>query len=188
MNLPKDGTNQLPKAGFDWITLNVIFQGRKGLNLPLFSNFDTYCPFIQNLFWWQWTVKRRIWLNHSKGHCQGQKGQVWLILTYLFILISSIEVLTKCIASCSFSEVILVLFPNFNCVDWSERLFSRSERSNLGLCYLFRPISQKRCMMWPMFVWNTLYKVIYDLSGGLWPWITFKGQIKVIDLSSGCVS
>ena len=28
----------------------VIFQGWKGLNLPLFSNFDTYCPFIQNLF------------------------------------------------------------------------------------------------------------------------------------------
>ena len=50
MNLPEDGTNQLPKAGFDLITLKVIFQGRKGLNLPLFSNFDTYCPFIQNLF------------------------------------------------------------------------------------------------------------------------------------------
>ena len=49
MNLPEDG-NQLPKAGFDWIALKVIFQGRKGLNLPLFSNFDTYCPFIQNLF------------------------------------------------------------------------------------------------------------------------------------------
>ena len=43
------GTNRLPKAGFDWIDLKVIFQGRKGLNLPLFSNFDTYCPFIQNL-------------------------------------------------------------------------------------------------------------------------------------------
>ena len=49
MNLPKDGTNQLPKAGFDWIALKVIFQGRKGLHLPLFSNFDIYCPFIQNL-------------------------------------------------------------------------------------------------------------------------------------------
>ena len=37
-----DGTNQLPKAGFDRIALKVI--------LPLFSNFDTSCPFIQNLF------------------------------------------------------------------------------------------------------------------------------------------
>ena len=46
----KDGTNQLPTAGFDWIALKVIFQGRKGLNFLLFSNFDTYCPFIQNLF------------------------------------------------------------------------------------------------------------------------------------------
>ena len=84
MNLARDGTNQLPKAGFDWIALMVIFQGRKGLTLPRFSNFDTYCPFIQNLFsnvssilawtspgWWQQTVMRRIWLNHSKGHCQG---------------------------------------------------------------------------------------------------------------------
>ena len=50
MNFPRDGTNQLPKAGCDWIALKVIFQGRKGLNLRLFSNFDTYYPFIQNLF------------------------------------------------------------------------------------------------------------------------------------------
>ena len=57
--------------------------------------------------WWQWTVKRRIWLNHSKGHCQGQKGPVWFIFTYLCILISSIEMLPKCIASCSFSDVII---------------------------------------------------------------------------------
>ena len=49
MNLPRDGTNELPKTGFDWIALKVTVQGRKGLNLPLFSNIDTYCPFIQNL-------------------------------------------------------------------------------------------------------------------------------------------
>ena len=131
MNLPKDGTNQLPKAGFDWIALKVIFQGRKGLNLPLFSNLTLIVklfiiwPVTFSLFWheaspgwWQWTVKRRIWLNHSKGHCQGQKGPVWLIFPYFYILINSIEVLPKCIASCSFSEVILVLFSNFNDVDW----------------------------------------------------------------------
>ena len=28
MNLPKDGTNQLPKAGFDWIAPKVIFISR----------------------------------------------------------------------------------------------------------------------------------------------------------------
>ena len=44
MNLSKDGTNQLPKAGFDYIALKVIFQGRKGLNLLLFSNFDMKLP------------------------------------------------------------------------------------------------------------------------------------------------
>ena len=68
MNLPEDGTNQLPKAGFDWIALKVIFQGRKGLNLPLFSNFDPYCPFIQNLFGnffsiLAWSFPRMVMMN-----------------------------------------------------------------------------------------------------------------------------
>ena len=45
------------------------------------------------------------------------EGQVWLVFTYISILIRSIEVLPKCIASCSFSEVIIVLFSNFNGVD-----------------------------------------------------------------------
>ena len=53
-----------------------------------------------------------------KVHFQGQKGQVWLIIfSYFSLLISSIEVLTKFIASSSFSKVILVLFSNFNGVD-----------------------------------------------------------------------
>ena len=67
MNLPQDGANQLPKAAFDWIALKVIFQGRKGLNLPLFSNFDT-CPFIQNLFSnifsiFAWSFPRMVKMN-----------------------------------------------------------------------------------------------------------------------------
>ena len=36
-NLPKDGTNQLPKAGFDWIAVKVLFQGRKGQILAFFT-------------------------------------------------------------------------------------------------------------------------------------------------------
>ena len=51
-------------------------------------------------------------IDHSKGHCQGQKGHVWLIFTHFSILISSIEVLPKCIASCSFyccSQILMVL-------------------------------------------------------------------------------
>ena len=198
MNLPRDGTNQLPKAGFALMALKVIFQGWKGINLPFLSNIDTYCQFTQKpLFWheaspgsWRRTVKRHIWLSHSNGHCQGQKGQVWLIFTHLTILISSIEVLPKCISSCSYSEVILVLFSNINGVDWLQRLFSRSERSNLDLCYLFRPISQKGCMLWPMFVWSTYTKSLWSFSWpcDFWPWITLKGQIKVTDLSRGCVS
>ena len=71
MNLPNDGTNQLPKAGFDWIALKVIFQGRKGLNLPLFSNFDIYCPFIQILFSnfffiLAWSFPRMVTMNCEK--------------------------------------------------------------------------------------------------------------------------
>ena len=182
MHLPSGGNNQLHRAGFDWIALKVICQGQKGL----ICHFSTILTFFVYLFkicyvtvflcwhetfpgWWQWTVKRRILLNHSKGHSQGQKGQVWLIFTYLSILICSPEVLPKCIVLCSFSGVILVLFSNFNGVDRFQRLFSRSEMSNLDLCYLFRPISKKRCMVWPMFVWNTCMKsyMIYQLT--LWP-------------------
>ena len=62
MNLRKDGTNQLPKAGFDWIALNVIFQGRKGPNLPLFSNIDIYCPFIV-FFILAWSFPRMVTMN-----------------------------------------------------------------------------------------------------------------------------
>ena len=113
--------------------------------------------------WWRWTVKRRIWLNHSKGHYQGQKGPVWLIFTYFSILFSSIKVLPKCITSCCFSEVILVLFLYFNGVIFKVR------KVHLDLCYLFRPISHKRCMLWPMFVLNTYTKsyMIFQLT--LWP-------------------
>ena len=68
-------------------------------------------------------------------------------ITHFSILISSNEVLPKCIASYSFSEVILALFSNCNGVDRLERLFSRSKRSNLDPCDLFRPISQTRCML-----------------------------------------
>ena len=38
MNLPKDGTKPLDKDEFDWITLNVIFQGQKDKKIvPLLS-------------------------------------------------------------------------------------------------------------------------------------------------------
>ena len=49
MNLSKDGTKPLDKDGFDWIALNVIFQGQKGIHMSLYSHFDTYCLFILRL-------------------------------------------------------------------------------------------------------------------------------------------
>ena len=201
MNLPWDGTNQLPKAGFDWIALKVIFQGQKGLILPLLSNLDTYCPFIPNLFcnfslfWheaspgsWQRSVKRRISLNHSKGHCQGQKCQVWLIFTHLTILISSIEVLPKCIASCSFSEVILVLFSNFNGVFFKVRKVQFGPLLSIGL-YLGQYLRTGACCeqcLYEAHIQSHIWSFSWPCD--FWPWITLKGQIKVTDLSRGCVS
>ena len=111
--------------------------------------------------WWQRTAKRRIWLNHSEGHCQGQKGQVWLIFTHFSVIISSIEVLPKCIASCSFSEVILVLFSNFNGVDW----FLPGQKGPIWtfVIYLVQYLRNGACPVTNVCM-KFIYKVIYDLS------------------------
>ena len=43
--LQKEGTNELPKDGFDWITLlKVIFQGPKGLKKVKFGCFCYFLP------------------------------------------------------------------------------------------------------------------------------------------------
>ena len=95
------------------------------------------------------------WLNHSKCHCQGQKGQVWLIFTYFSILISSIEVLPKCIVlhyvasqrwSWCCSQILIVLID-------SNDYFQGQIGPIWTICYLFRL----------MFIWGTYTKVIYDL-------------------------
>ena len=176
MHLPKYGTNQLPKAGFDWIALRVIFQGRKVIHFSLFSNFDTYCLFIQNLFSnffsiLAWSFPRMVTMNLWRDrfdwitHCQGQKGQVWLIFTYFAILISSIEVLLKVIfkvRQVKFGPFVIYLcqyLRNDACCD--QCLYEAHIESH---------------------IWS------FRCPCDLWPWITFKGQIKVTDLSSGCVS
>ena len=120
--------------------------------------------YIYNTVWNDANWNKLIdWL--IKGHCQGQKGHVWLIFTHFSILIISIEVLPKCIASCSFSEVILVLFSNWFIL---KVIFKVRKVQFEHFFYLFRPISQKRCMLWPMFVWSTYTKsyMIFQLT--LW--------------------
>ena len=64
------------------------------------------------------------------------------------------------------------------------KVIFKARKVHLDLCYLFRPIFHKRCMLWPMFVstYTKSYK-IFQLT--LWPLINFKGQIKVTDLSRG---
>ena len=89
MNLPKDSTNQLLKARFDLIALKVIFKDWKIIIIIIII-----------------TIKVIAMVRKSS-----------LANFHIFLLISSNEVLPKCIASCSFSEVILVLFSNFNGVD-----------------------------------------------------------------------
>ena len=118
-------------------------------------------------------MKRTVWLNYSKGHCQGQKGHVWLIFTHFSILIGSIEVLPKCIASCIFSEVILVLFSNFNGVIFKMVDFKGYFQDQKGAIwtfviylgqYLRNGAWWKGKSRWPMFFMKHIYKVIYDIS------------------------
>jgi hypothetical protein len=70
-------------------------------------------------------------------------------------------------------------------------LYARPERSNLDLCYLFRLIYQKQCMLWPKFyethieshIWS--FRLLHDL----WLWMTqLKGEMKVTEFSRGCIS
>ena len=50
MKLPKEGADGLPKDGFDWITLKVIFQGSKGPKKVKFGCFATFCQFAPKRF------------------------------------------------------------------------------------------------------------------------------------------
>ena len=47
MKLPRDGTNELSKDGFDWITLKVIFQGPNGRERVKCGCFVTFGQFSQ---------------------------------------------------------------------------------------------------------------------------------------------
>ena len=73
--------------------------------------------------------------------------------------------LPKCIASFSFSGVILVLFSNFNGVDSFKGYFQLSLLS----IYQFMPIYQKRCMLWPIFICSTYTKSYMIIQFTLWP-------------------
>ena len=50
MKLPKEGADGLPKDGFDWVTLKVIFQGLKGPKKVKFGCFATFCQFSQKRY------------------------------------------------------------------------------------------------------------------------------------------
>ena len=49
MKLPKNGTNQLPKEGFDWIILKFILKGPKGPKKVKLGYFATFWKLSQNM-------------------------------------------------------------------------------------------------------------------------------------------
>ena len=93
-------------------------------------------------------------MNHSEGHCQGQKGQVWLIFTHFSVLISSIEVLPKCVASCC-SQILMVLIDFFK--------VRKVQFSTLNVIYLGQYLRNGACCDQCLYEVHK-YKVIYDLS------------------------
>ena len=123
-------------------------------------------------------MKRQIWLKHSKSHFQCRKCQVWLIFTYLSILISGIGVLPKCIASWSYccSQILMALVylkGYLQCqkgLIWTLVIYLGQYIRN-GAWYdqcLYVAHIQSH-------IWS--FSLCYDP----WPWITLKGRIKVTD-------
>ena len=137
-------------------------------------------------------MKRRIWLNPSKGHSILPRSETSRLahFSHFSILISSIEVLPKCIASCSFSEVILVLFSNFNGVGHDFKGYFQGQKGPIWtfVIYLGQYLRNGACCDQCLYE-EHIQSHIWSLSWpcDLWPWITFKGQIKVTD-SQGVVS
>ena len=94
---------------------------------------------------------RWIWLNYLKCHFQGRKGQVWPIFPSISILLSSNEVL-----------------PHIYCIMCETKTYPKiwklwnhfQGQKYMDLCDFSETvlISQKRCMIWPMSLWNTYTK------------------------------
>ena len=95
--------------------------------------------------------------NYLKGHFQGQKGQLWSIFPQLLILYSSNKMLTNPVLKYERCGITLNVICKFKKVQFGD---------------LFQLVSQKRCIIWPMFVSNTYTKSIYNLSVYIWPQMT----------------
>ena len=153
MKLPKKGTNELSKDGFDWITLKVIFQGPKGLKRVKFGCFATLANFLKSC-----------------------------LITFLYFILNVIfkvgkvrfgpfshnySVVKKCcpnvlhhVASLLWNQSCPKIWKLWN---HSKGPFQGSERSNLDLCDLFQLISKKRYIVGSNFVWNTYSKSYMDV-------------------------
>ena len=93
-SFPKEGTDELPKDGFDWIAIKVSFQGPKGLKKSHLGILLFFCKISQKLFH-NFVIYsflglilinlQELWLNNSKCHFQFHKGQFWPIFTELCI-------------------------------------------------------------------------------------------------------
>ena len=86
----------------------------------------------------KWEKVEKVGKSSEKWLKVGKSGEKWHIKNHL--------------ATCSSSEVIMVLLSNFNLVIDFKGYFHNIRKSNWDLCYIFRPISQNRCMLRQMFV------------------------------------
>ena len=128
MQLPKEGADDGLPDGFDWIAQKVVFLRSERSENQKWSD------------------------NFSLFFCMQFLGDdIHQLSRYGFDWIIGKMILHH--ASCTLLHHVACLLN----VCWM--LFWLSERSNLGLGDLFELIiSQKRCMLWPMFTWNTYTK------------------------------
>ena len=88
-----NGTNELPKDGFDWIALNVFLKGPEKVKCGCFATFanclknglSNFSLFLVYSFLGddidQLSRDGFHWIIQKVIHCQGRKGQVWPIFS-----------------------------------------------------------------------------------------------------------
>ena len=177
------------KDGFDWITLNVIFQGPKGLKKVKFGCFWYFLPIYSKAVWltflyflytaslgWYWsTCQEMVFIELFKRSFSRSERSGLAHFSHNYWYYS---IVTKCCPNL-LHHVAFWLW-NQSCPKiWKVW---RSERSNLDLCDLLQRISRKRYIVYD----ESLYEIHivshiwpFSLPDKIWPWMSLKGQIKV---------
>ena len=135
MELPQECINDLSKDGFDWIALRPLYMRSKRSKLAIFHPFwlivaiySYFASFVIILAILSVTVQQYWSAAHLFCIMRPRWGDVNTVTKY---------------GDCGISINVLYVRP---------------ERSNLDFCDLFGLISQKQCMLWPKYLWNTCRK------------------------------